>query len=260
MAQVKLAIRTSCLKQPLKQALHTAAALGATGIEIDARQELRPADLTETATRQLRKMLDDLNLRVVSVRFHTQRGYDVANDLDRRIDATKAAMQMAYRLGATVVVNQIGRVPAETTDPGWQQLHEAMEDLGRHGAHVGAMLAAETGTEPAADLMRLLEACETGYVGVALNPANWIINSIDVSSNLKLVAPRVQLVVARDAVRDLAARRHIEVPLGQGMAEFPELLGVLEDHQYRGWFVVDRSGSDQPIPEVAQAISYLRNL
>ncbi len=165
-------------------------------------------------------MLDDLNLRVVSVRFHTQRGYDVANDLDRRIDATKAAMQMAYRLGATVVVNQIGRVPAETTDPGWQQLHEAMEDLGRHGAHVGAMLAAETGTEPAADLMRLLEACETGYVGVALNPANWIINSIDVSSNLKLVAPRVQLVVARDAVRDLAARRHIEVPLGQGMAEF----------------------------------------
>ncbi len=82
---------------------------------------------------------------------------------------------------------------------------------------------------------------------MALNPANWIINSIDVSSNLKLVAPRVQLVVARDAVRDLAARRHIEVPLGQGMAEFPELLGVLEDHQYRGWFVVDRSGSDQPI-------------
>ncbi len=260
MAQVKLAIRTSCLKQPLKQALHTAAALGATGIEIDARQELRPADLTETATRQLRKMLDDLNLRVVSVRFHTQRGYDVANDLDRRIDATKAAMQMAYRLGATVVVNQIGRVPAETTDA---RLAAVARGDGRFGSawsacrrDVGCGNRHRTGCRLDAVIRSLRNRlCRSG-----LNPANWIINSIDVSSNLKLVAPRVQLVVARDAVRDLAARRHIEVPLGQGMAEFPELLGVLEDHQYRGWFVVDRSGSDQPIPEVRQAISYLRNL
>ncbi len=260
MAQLRLSIRTSCLKQPIKQALLTAAQWGATGVEIDARQEIRPAELSDTATRQLRKMLDDLNLRVSSVRFQTQRGYDVTADLERRIEATKAAMQMAYRLGANVVVNQIGTVPSDATDPAWRQLKEVMEDLGKYGARVGAMLAAETGTESGTDLMNLLSSCDGGYVGVALNPANWIIQGFDVITNVIAVAERVQVVVARDAVRDLAARRGVEVPLGQGLAEYPDIIGALEDRQYRGWFVVDRNETQAPLEDCFQALTFLRNL
>jgi sugar phosphate isomerase/epimerase len=237
-----------------------AAKMGAAGVEIDARTEVRPADLPDSALRQLRKMLDDLNLRVSSVRFQTNRGYDVEADLDRRVDATKAAMELAYRLGAGVVVNQIGRVPADIADPNWQRLQSVVEDLGRYGARVGAILAAETGTEPGEDLMRLLSHNDTGFVGVALNPANWVLNALPVDTNVKAVAARVQLVVAQDAVRDLAARRGVAVPLGQGTADFPGILGLLEDRQYRGWFVIDRSEAQNPVAESLQAITYLKNL
>ena len=41
-------------------------------------------------------------------------------------------------------------------------------------------------------------------------------------------------VHATDGTRDLAHGRGIEVQLGRGLAEFPELLGILEEHQYRG--------------------------
>ena len=260
MAEIRLSVRISCLQQPFKQALLTAARLGAAGVEIDARTEVRPADLSDTALRQLRKMLDDLNLRVSSVRFQTSRGYDVQADLDRRIDATKAAMRMAYQVGAGVVVNQIGRIPAEATSPNWQTFRDVMEDLGRFGAHTGAVLAAETGTESGEDLMRLLTQGASGFVGVALNPANWILNDIPIESNIHAVAERVQLVIAQDAVRDLAARRGVDVPLGQGTADLPNIIGILEDRQYRGWYVVAHQGSDNPEVSVQRAINYLRNL
>jgi sugar phosphate isomerase/epimerase len=48
------------------------------------------------------------------------------------------------------------------------------------------------------------------------------------------------------------------VPLGQGVADFPELIGMLEDVQYRGRYVVGRA--DSPLHELADGISYLKQL
>ena len=41
--------------------------LGAEAVEIDARNELRPEEMSQTGVRQLRKMLEDLNLRVSAI-------------------------------------------------------------------------------------------------------------------------------------------------------------------------------------------------
>ena len=80
-----------------------ASRIGASAVELDARNEIHPSQLSDTGLRQLRKMLEDLNLKVASLRFQTRRGYDHPQDLDRRVEATKAAMKLAYRLGAPVV-------------------------------------------------------------------------------------------------------------------------------------------------------------
>ena len=108
MTNVKIGIQTRSLRQPLKQAIQTAARLGAEGVEIDARTELPPAQMSQTAIRQFRKLLGDLNLRVSAVSFITRRGYDVAGDLERRVLATQAAMKMAHAIGASVVINRVG--------------------------------------------------------------------------------------------------------------------------------------------------------
>lgn len=203
-------------------------------------------------------MLDDLNLRVSSIRFPTRRGYEVVADLDRRIDATKKAMRMAFDLGAGHVVNQIGRVPEDPDSPTWGQLKASLEDLADFGAHVGAFLAAETGTEPGERLRQFSDSLDERFLPIAFNPGQLIVNDFPAADSLRPLAANVGVVIAQDGVQDLARGRGIEVPLGQGTADFPELLGILENVQYRGWFVVGRPGCGES--EVEAAVSYLTNL
>ncbi len=204
MSEFNLAVRLSALHLPFRRALESAAQLGATSVEIDARSEIQPSQMSETGLRQLRKMLDDLNLKVAALRFQTRRGYDSLDDLDRRIDATKDTMKLAYRLGAPVVVNSIGQVPEEETDPRWVTLQQVMEDLGRHGAKVGSFLCAETGSESGESLSRLLDSQQDAFVGVAFNPGQLIINRFSASEAIEALKGRIQLVYAVDGVLDLA--------------------------------------------------------
>lgn len=243
---------------PFRRAIHAAAKLGASSIEIDARQEIHPAQISETGLRQLRKLLEDLNLRVSSLRFQTRRGYDQVEDLDRRVDATKETMKLAYRLGTSVVVNAIGHVPHEQSDPRWVTLQQVMNDLGRYGAKVGAFLCAETGSEDGKTLSELLNSQEDAFVGVAFNPGQLVINRFSAAEAMDELKDRIQIVYAVDGVLDLAAGRGVATPLGLGSVDFPELLGKLEDQHYRGRFVVGRPDSNQE--EIAQAIQYLREL
>lgn len=260
MPELKIGIGLSSLKQPFKQALHTAARLGATGIEIDARTGIRPSELSDTGRRQLRKMLDDLNLRVAAVRFPTQRGYDVLQDLDRRIDATKQAMRFAYSLGCNHVINSVGYVPEDANHPAYDQLQISLADLAAFGQHVGAMLACETGSEPVERLVGLLASLADQTIGIAYNPSNLVISDYYTEDGIASCASRTLVVCARDAVRDLSRGRGVDVPLGRGSVDFPSILGKLEEQRYAGWYIVDRLNSQDAIGEIGNAIQYLRAL
>ena len=260
MLELKVGIQTACLRMPFRKALHTAARLGARAVEIDARSELRPSELTQTGVRHIRKMLDDVNLRVCAVTFRTRRGYNVADDLDRRLEATKGALKMAYDLGANVVVNQVGRVPAESDGAEWELLVESLTELGLFSQKTGAWLAAKTGAEDAADLKRLIDALPAGSIAIDLDPGNLIINGFSAREAAETLGEHVMHVHARDGVRDLAQGRGIEVQLGRGSAEFPELLGVLEEHEYRGFFTVERQHARNAVQEVGDAVKFLRQI
>lgn len=260
MLQVKIGIQLASLRLPFKKGLATAARLGAQAVEIDARGEFKPQDLSRSAVRQVRKMLDDLNLRVCAVGFRTRHGYNVAENLEARIEATKEAMRMAYELGAPVVVNQVGRIPGEPAGPAWELLLQSLADLGRHGQHVGALLAAETGSESGEDLARLIAALPPGSLGVNFDPGNLVVNNFSAADALTSLGPHVLHVHAKDGVRDLAQGRGVEVPLGRGSVDFANLLGVLEEHQYRGYFTIERENAADPVFEIGQAVEYLKNL
>ena len=259
MLQIKVGIQLASLRLPFKQGLLTAARLGADAVEIDLRHELRPEELSRTGIRHVRKMLEDLNLRVSCASFRTRRGYDAADGLDRRIEATKDALRTAYELGSTVVVNHIGRVKSDDSQS-LELMRQALADIGRHSQRVGTTLAAETGTESGADLLKLIQSLPPGAIGVDLHPANLILHNHAPREAASALAEHVLHVHAADATRDLAQRRNIEVPLGRGTAEFPELLAILEEHHYRGYITIERRQCDDPIFEIGQAAQYLRNL
>lgn len=260
MLQIRVGIQLASLGQPFKQALQTARRLGAEAVEIDARGDLKPQELSQSAIRAVRKQLEDLELKVCAVSFRTRRGYNVMQDLEPRIEATRQAMQFAFDLGASVVINQVGRVPEKSEGPEWDLLVQVLSDLGRHGQKVGALLAAETGSESGADLARLLAALPERLIGVNFDPGNLVVNGFSAIDAARLLGSSILHVHAKDGVRDLAQGRGVEVPLGRGSVDFPEILAVLEERQYRGYLTVERENATHPELEIGQAIQYLRNL
>lgn len=259
MLQIRVGVQLASLGLPFKQGLLTAARMGAEAVEIDARSELKADELSRTGVRQVRKMLEDLNLGVSAVAYRTRRGYQTAGDLDRRVQATQQALKLAYEIGSSVVVNHIGRVP-DKTSPEWTTMVEALTDIGRFGQRVGATLAAETGTESGEELGGLIAALPPGSLGVDLHPANLIINGHSPREAARALAPHVIHVHATDGTRDLAHGRGIEVQLGRGLAEFPELLGILEEHHYRGFITIERRQSANAVAEIGDAVKYLKSL
>ncbi|MEX0610696.1 MAG: sugar phosphate isomerase/epimerase family protein [Pirellulales bacterium] len=260
MSNVKIGIQTHSLRQPLKQALRTASRLGAEGVEIDARTELPPGELSSTGLREIRKLLDDLNLRVSAIAFPTRRGYDDVDDLERRVVATQAAMRLAHDLRANVLINRIGQVPDDSNDLRFGRLVEALTALGAFGNHVGVRLAAPTGGESPELLARLIEALPEQTVGVDLHPTSMILGGHSPLEAVEVLGPHVLHVHACDAVRDAAGGRAREVELGRGMADFPELLGRLTEFDYRGWVTIERRDAPDPLSDIENAVAYLRAL
>ncbi|MBN1853390.1 MAG: sugar phosphate isomerase/epimerase [Pirellulales bacterium] len=255
---VKIGIQTKCLGVPLAEGLRTAARLGGQGVTIDAQHELRPDELSDTGIRHLRKLLSDQGLQVAAVTFPTRQGYAVMDRFEQRIAATRAAMKMAYQLGARTVVAPIGPIPS-TDDPMWPMLVEAMLSLGQYGEHIGARFAAQTTGTDSASMLRLLETLPGGTLGVDLHPANLIRFGESPVVAVERLGPSIRHVHACDAVWDPGTGKVEEVPLGRGTADFPALLAQLDGQDYSGWATIVRHG--HPIEtDIANAVRYLRSL
>jgi sugar phosphate isomerase/epimerase len=260
MLKLKTAIKLESLRLPFKQALVAASEMGAEGVEINARSELKPTELSRTGIRHLRKMLADLNLKVASVHFPTRRGYDEAADLERRLEATRAALTMAYDLGCRVVTNRIGQIPVDNEGPRATTMIQALTDLGMYSHKSGAWLALQTGFDESERIRKLIDALPPMAIGVDFDPAAMIINGFDVQQGMKLLAEHVMIFRARDAVNDLSQGRGLEVQLGRGSVDLPPLLAALEEQHYDGFLVIERDSGSEVVLHCAQAVEYLKSL
>lgn len=233
--------------------------MGVAGVEIDARSELPPTELSQTGRRQFQKLLGDLGLSVAAISFPTRRGYEEPEDLERRVVATQAAMKFAQSLGASVVVNRVGRVSGDEEDPRFRQLVEVLTGLGAYGDRVGARLAAQTGSESGPDLARLLAALPDQLIGVDFHPAGLLHHGHSPTDAVASLGRNIIHVHACDAVRDFARGQVIDVEIGRGAADLPALLGQLEEFNYRGWVTIECTTSE-PLAEAENAVAFLRTL
>lgn len=259
MLKLRKGLRIENLSLPLKQALPLAAELGAEGVEVNARTELRAAEMSGTAIRHFKKLLQDYNLKVCSVKFPTRRGYNIVDDLERRIDATKAAMKLAYNLGCGHVSNFVGQIVQQDSENDTTML-EALTDLGMYGQRIGARLAIQTGPADGETLKTFIDRLPAASVAVDFDPAELIINKQSPSETLKLIKDHVVHFRARDAVIDLSAGQGIPVQLGRGSVDLPELLSLLEEVNYNGFITIDQPQTENAFLENGQSLEYLENL
>lgn len=256
----RIAIQLASLKQPFRKALATAAELGASAVEIDARGEINAQTISTTGMRDLRRMLGDHDLRVSAIGFLTRRGYDDHSEIERRVAATKAVMKFARGIGADVVINQIGMVMHDEKSANWKLLTEVLTDLSLYGHQVGARLCAQTGNESAADLKRLLDALPQHGIGIDLVPGQLIVGGFSPSDMVETLGDNILHVHATDGVQDRARGRGMEVQLGRGSADYPVLAAALEGRNYTGFYTLTRERSENPPLELGIGVKFLKKL
>ena len=87
-----------------------------------------------------------------------------------------------------------------------------------------------------------------------------MIHGFSPSAAIAELAPQVLHVHVRDAMRDLARGRGLEVPVGSGAVDLAEILGILDERGYRGDFTLQRDAADDPVGDLGAAVRYLRAL
>lgn len=257
MPALRFAAATRYFDQPIRQAIDTAASIGATGVQFDVRNELKPSELSETGRRHLIRQLGEQRLELASFEYPTRRAFHDHDSLDARIAGLKAALQFAYSMGVTVVVGRIGRIPDDPELPKYKLLCDVLNDIARHSNRVGATFAITPSSDSAEGLQGLFERITDGPIGLNLDPAGLIMSDCDPVSTYRALYDRVLSVQIRDGLRDVDGQG-VEVPVGRGEVVWDELLALLEEGTFRGWLVATRSSGDDKAGDMARAIRYVR--
>ena len=260
MSTLKIGVRLESLGLPLRRALSEAQRLGVGGVQVDATGDLAPDRLSQTGRREFLHLLRAHNLALTAVGCPLRRGLDVAEQQEQRIDHVRKVMSLSFDLGPRIAIVEAGRIPEKDDDSRAGLLAEALLALGRHGDRVGATLALETGLEAGEVLRRFLERFDTGSLGVNFDPANLVLNGLNVYESARALHGRIVHAHARDARRAGASRAAQEVPLGHGDIDWMLLLSVLEEIEYRGWLTVERESGDNRVADVAAGVQFLRRL
>ncbi len=260
MNRLEIGIRLESLGLPLRRALAEAARLNVSGVQVDAIGDLSPDALGETGRREFRRLLRTHNLELTALGCPLRRGLDVVENQQPRLEHVQKVMSLSYDLGPRIVVVAAGAVPDEKNDPRIGVLTESLQTLARHGDRIGATLALETGREEGSVLAAFLDRFDSGSLGVQLDPANFLIHEIDLYAAVQALGRRIVHSRANDARQVGANRSAQEVPLGHGDIDWLQLLGVLEEIEYRGWMVVGRDTGENRLAEVAAGVAFLRRL
>ncbi len=258
METARLSVPVTVLDRDLRRAFRLARDLGFGGVELDARHGLDPAAVSQTGLRQIRKWLGDDGLVVSGISFRTRGGYGEPDRLEARITATKAALKLAHDLGAGVVLNHVGDIPADAESAEWRLLVDVLTDIGTWSQQVGGTLCAEAGRAAPADLQRLIAALPEGALACDVVTGSLLVHGHDPAAAVAMLGDHVRAVHATDAVAGPFAGRGRAVILGTGQVEFAGVFAALEERGYRGWIGLEPVEPRAARVELADAVGFLR--
>jgi L-ribulose-5-phosphate 3-epimerase len=165
-------------------------------------------------------------------------GLDEEDGLAARVAKTQRCLELAAELGAPVVTTHPGSIPADESQPAYQTLLRACEQIARHGERAGGIFCIETGQEPAHVLRAFLERIGSPALKVNYDPANMLRHGV--VDGVRTLAPWIVHTHAKDD--DPATHR---ATLGQGAVPWGDYLAALAAIGYDGWFAVeDETGKD----------------
>lgn len=259
MPLVRLAIATAPFQLPVKQAIDIVGQLGVEGIQLDARSELKPSEMGETARKQLRHFLAERSLTLGSLAISLNRPLYEREKLDLRIERVREAMVLASQLKVPTLVLRAGQIPIEADSSDRGRLIDVLGDLAAFGNHLGVVPTITPSDDAVETLRDLTRAITTGPIAIDFDPAGFVMarrRPIDALRDLYDVIHHIQI---RDGRRDVDGVG-VETVVGQGEVPWIELLATTAEMNYRGWLTIRRTLGDDRPGDCGRAAKFLRGL
>ncbi len=277
MYKFPIGVLLESFKLPIIESLDKAKELGMDGVQIRVTDgELTPENLTPEKRRELLKAVKDRGLTVSALCGDIGR-FDDPEINPGRIERSKRILDLALDLETDVVTTHIGVVPKESSHPRYGIMQEACGELARYADSLRAHFAIETGPEEAATLKAFLDGLHSTGVAVNLDPANFVMVTGDDpvqavytlkdyivhthakdGKRLRYVEPEIVYGLAEADM--LGSSSFIELPLGEGVVDFPAYLKALEDIGFKGFLTIEREVGDDPGKDIAAAVGFLKGI
>ena len=276
---MKLGVITNSFNKPTKEAILAAKALGADGVQIyAARGDFNYETLTDAEIEDYKKLLAD-NGMVISALCGDlgHPGFQDAKANPDRIAATKGIVDLAVKLGTSVVTTHVGVIPEYETSPKFKMMLAALREVGDYAHERGVTLAIETGPEVATTLLKFVNCAGAG-VGVNLDPANFVmVTGQDPAEAVYLLGKKIVHTHVKDGVMfqkvdpnaiyndaDVedeikGARFFLEVPVGEGSVNWDRYVKALREVGYDGFLTIEREVGADPAADIKTAIDFMKS-
>lgn len=274
---MKIGVLLESFHKPVSQALKMASELGVDAVQVYATKgELSPENLKGQALSDFKKAVADSGLTISALCGDLGGGFMEPAANPKRIEKSKAILDLAKELGTNIVTTHIGIVPADVNSERFQIMQEACYQLAEYANSLEAHFAVETGPETAVTLKRFLDTLGSKGVAVNFDPANFVmVTGDDPVKGVFTLADYIVHTHAKDGIKlyDLDPEKiynpaadviitspaFAEMPLGQGKVDFSGWIDALRQIGYDGYLTIERETGDDPAADIRAAVQFLKN-
>jgi sugar phosphate isomerase/epimerase len=181
----------------------------------------------------------------------------------QRIAHMKEISDFAVKAKIPAVQGHCGFIPENPNDPAYQETVEAIRTVAAYCRQNNQKFRCETGQETPITLVRAIRDVGLDNVGVNFDAANLVLygkaNPVDA---VDVLAPYIQGVHAKDGLYPTDPKQlGKEVPIGEGMVNFPVLVDKLKKIGYRNPLTIEREISgEKQTADILAAKAYLEKL
>lgn len=181
----------------------------------------------------------------------------------QRVQALEQAARIAAEMGVQSITTHCGFIPEFPGDPLYQGTIVALKQVMRTCDSLGVEFWFETGQETPITLLRTIQDVGSENMGINLDPANLLMygkaNPVDA---LDTFGEWVRGVHAKDGQYPTDGKSlGKEMPLGEGLVNFPVLVPKLKNCGFTGALTIEREISgEKQIEDIKRGIELLEPL
>ncbi|MBN1863820.1 MAG: sugar phosphate isomerase/epimerase, partial [Victivallales bacterium] len=171
---MRIGVIAELLRKPLYESLEEAAGMGVCGVQLHAASAACDLlSMSRSSLGKLKRFCLDRGLAISAVCGDLPgHGFRNAADNPARLEASKRVVDVTRNLGCGIITTHIGVIPSDREAEIYRVMLDALRDLGSYALANEAVIAIETGPEPATLLKMFLDDAGTDGLAVNMDPAN----------------------------------------------------------------------------------------